>query len=216
MDLAIQVYDKVILIAVSGDFKSEDVLTFDQELPALYTGSNALVVSFSAQVKTQEPLFNATVKLRDKHGHKKQRLLFTHPTFKAADFPEPRAALEFVNTAETLRVGDILKAEGDLAEVSKQLGALDGQHDDMLRDAVGLPKGEAPLSEAEREKLQLTLKDRLKKLQYLYKTLGSEIEHIEKERKKAGAGDQAPEDAASRVGGAQKAGLKALKNAGLV
>ena len=216
MDLSIQVYDKVVLITVSGEFKSEDVLTFDQELPAIYTGSNAVVVSFSASVKTQEPLFSALTKLRDKHNHKKQKLLYTHPSFKAADYPEPRAALEFINTAETLRVADILKAEVDFAEVGKQLSILDKQYDDTLRKAVGAAASDAVLTDSEREKMQVVLKDRLKKLHYLYRTLGSEIENIEKERKKAGSIDQPPEDAQQRVESARKSASKAMKAAGML
>jgi hypothetical protein len=214
VDVKGKAFDKVYLITVSGEVLPEDIVALDQEIPELCKVASLLVLSFK---KSKVPAGFPQVlnKIRDKHGLKKNKLSFVSPTIAGMDYNTFEEALEQAGTSDSHRVSSVLKANADLKERQKEIDALAIQRSNLLRHGLGKKESEEPLTADQMEKMLFILRDEMKKQQYLFKAIGTEIAALKKADKESGATAPTEEEQAA-VKNTRKQAKQALKGSGIL
>ncbi len=214
MDVKGKAFDKVYLVTVSGEVLPEDIVALDQEVPELCKTASLLVLSFKkAKVPTTFP--QVLNKIRDKHQLQKTKLCFVSPTIAGMDYKTFEEALEQSGTSDAHRVHNVLKANADLRGRKKEIEALVLERTTLLRKGLGEPDSKEPLTKDELEKKLFQLREEMRKQQYLFKSIGTEIAALRKADKEAGIMAPSEEERAA-VRNIHQQAKQALKEGGFL
>jgi hypothetical protein len=214
VDVKGKAFDKVYLVTISGEVLPEDIVALDQEIPELCKVASLLVLSFK-KAKVPPTFPQVLNKIRDKHALKKTKLSFVSPTIAGMDYKSFEEALEDAGTSDAHRVSSVLKANADLKERTKEIDALTMERSNLLRKGLGEPESKEPLLPDDLEKKLFQLREEMKKQQYLFKAIGTEIAALKKADKEAGNAAPSEEEQAA-VRNIHKQAKQALKGGGIL
>lgn len=199
MKLEIRLFEKIAIFDIVGTLSVEDFDALEAELPLACQGLTAVVLNLDRATLDKQTAQRFTA-MQD--AAQKPRLLFVSGRWPGAAAKDLVTALDLIATAESDRIVKIFAKEHERLRLIEKSKALDEKAQAALGDDLELSMAR--------------LRDQNRKLKYLLKTLGGEIETLKKQRPASKEGLKIAPETERLLTDAKKTAIEALRNEGLV
>jgi hypothetical protein len=175
MNIQIKHYDRVLLLELSGPVLEPDLVQIAGFVNTLITKVSAVVADVR-RAELEMPVVNTLMRLKKQYEKAKIRFLVASPDLIGADAVSPEGAVKTLKSTEADRIAELFAADAELAQMQAEVAKARAQ----LVSALGLTEtAEAPLAKDAISKAMVEVEERNKQLLQMFKTLSSEIHHLQ-------------------------------------
>lgn len=208
MEIRAKSYDKIAILQISGSVSSSQIDPLAKDMAESTKAFSHVIIDLS-DATLEKAAHTMLVKIRDKSAAVKPRLFLVDPKSNEADASDLVSALDSIASNESNRIVKLFEKTHEHSKLVAELAELDRLSRELLKLPTDSP---AEAFDGAVEKI----KSENRKLRYLARALGTEIDTLKKQRTQSGAGQTISDDVRKRLDQAKKQALSELKEAGIL